>query len=72
MRDLTVKHNPRITPRKCYSLGCNRIECIEANAEYQLEYRRGPKAQQYREKRRIKTAQRTAQRLREQAALASE
>jgi hypothetical protein len=72
MRDLTVKHNPRIQPRVCYMHGCNRISCIEANAEYVREWRRGPKGQQYREKRRVKTAQRTAQRLREQAALASE
>lgn len=72
MRDPNHVHNPRLKPRVCYMKGCNEVACIDANRDYQNEYRASDAAAARKRNREVREARERAQDLREQAALASE
>lgn len=58
--------------RACYATGCRRIECIDANAEYQRAYRNTPSAVTRERQRRVAREQKKAQAARDDAALFSD
>ena len=65
-----TEHNTSIDPRTCYALGCKRVVCVEANTEYQRQWRRSPSGIVYQRGVLERRKQARAQRGRDQAAAA--
>ena len=64
-----TEHDPSLSGRVCYSRGCRRVECVEANAQYQRKYRNSPSGIAQQRRHEMKVQQERAQKWRNQAAM---
>ncbi len=58
--------------RTCYAQGCRRVECVEANAEYQRLWRASPSGITRQRQQKMRAQQKRAQKWRDQAAASAD